>query len=244
MKLPCSVVFITGGAIRVGRAIALRLGSCGADLILHYNRSKADAVRLQKLIQKKYGRRVDLIQGNLSKVGEVRRIAKEVWQRRGRLDAVINNASTFYPTPLGKVTEEQWEDLFSINVRAPFFLNEYLGLKMKARGKGKIINIADWSALQPYTQYVPYCASKAALIAVSQGMAKTLAPEVQVNTILPGPVLWPKELNAKVKASVIQKTPLQRIGTPEDIAQAAEYLITGSDFMTGTLLHVDGGRHL
>ncbi len=244
MKMKGSVVFITGAAKRVGRVIALNLAEGGADLILHYNRSSQDAIALKKLIQRKWKRRVALVQGNLSEISNVQRIGRQAWQAFGKVEVLINNASTFYPTPLGTVQPEQWEDLFNVNARAPFYLCEFFGLKMKARNKGKIINIADWAALQPYTQYVPYCASKAALIAISQGMAKSLAPEVQVNTILPGPVMWPKELSSKVKASVIQQTPLKKIGTPEDIAGAVRFLIEGSDFMTGSLIHVDGGRHL
>ncbi|HKY63565.1 MAG TPA: SDR family oxidoreductase, partial [bacterium] len=133
--------------------------------------------------------------------------------------------------------------LFSVNARAPFFLSEALGLKMKQRGRGKIVNIADWAALRPYTQYVPYCASKAALVAVSQGLAKSLAPRVQVNTILPGPVMWPDDLGPEVLRSVLSQTPLQRIGKPEDIAHAVKFLIEG-DYMTGSLIHVDGGRSI
>ncbi len=244
MQLKGATVLITGAAKRVGRVIALTLAAAGAEVLIHYHRSERDALALQKLIQKKYKKKSGLLQGDLGKFSELQRLADAAWKQGKKIDVLINNASTFYPTPLGKVREEQWADLFDVNARAPFFLGERLGLKMKRRGKGKIVNIADWAALQPYTQYVPYCASKAALVAVSQGLARTLAPEVQVNTILPGPVMWPEDLGPAVLANVIRNTPLKRIGTPEDIANAAKFLIEGSDFMTGTLLHVDGGRHI
>lgn len=244
MQLKGCTVLITGAAKRVGRVIALTLAESGADILIHYHRSSKDAEALQSLIKKKYKKIPGLLRGDLSKLDDLRRIADEAWKLRKKVDVLINNASTFYPTPLGKVREEQWEDLFNVNARAPFFLSEALGLKMKKRGKGKIINIADWAALQPYTQYVPYCASKAALVAISQGMARTLAPEVQINTILPGPVMWPDDLGPAVMKNVIRNTPLKRIGTPQDIANAAKFLIEGSDFMTGSLIHVDGGRHI
>lgn len=244
MKLKGSVVFITGAAKRVGRVTALALASGGAHLVLHYGRSEKEAKALQRQIQKKWQVKVHLVQGDLAKYQEVQRVAGEAWKAFGKIDVLVNNASTFYPTPLGKVSEEQWEKLFSVNAKAPFFLMEALGVKMKKRGKGKIVNIGDWAALHPYTQYVPYCASKAALVALSQGMARSLAPEVQVNTVLPGPVMWPSDLGDKVKKSVIKQTPLARIGTPDDVASAVKFFIEGNDFMTGSQLHVDGGRHI
>ncbi len=244
MQLKGCTVLITGAAKRVGRTIALNLAAAGADVLIHYHRSEKEAVALQKLIQKKFRKKSGLVRGDLGRFRELKRIADEAWSLRRKIDVLVNNASTFYPTPLGKVREAEWEDLFNVNARAPFFLSEAIGLRMKKRGQGKIVNIADWAALQPYTQYVPYCASKAALVAVSQGMARTLAPEVQVNTILPGPVMWPDDLGPAVLRSVLRNTPLRRIGTPGDIANAVKFLIESGDFMTGSLLHVDGGRHI
>lgn len=244
MKLKGSVVLITGAAKRVGRTIALHLAARGAEIVIHYHRSRKDAESLGKTLKTKFKAKAYLVQGDLSKLGDLKRVAEEAWGLRRRIDALVNNASTFYPTPLGRVTEGQWEDLFAVNAKAPFFLSESLGLKMKKRGRGKIVNIADWAALRPYTQYVPYCASKAALVAISQGMARSLAPEVQINTVLPGPVLWPKDLGPKVKAEVLAKTPLKRIGTPEDIARTVGFLLEDGDFMTGSLVHVDGGRSI
>lgn len=244
MKLAKSVVLITGGAKRVGRCVAEELAKEKANLIIHYHRSSQEAKNLQRKLVQKYGVKVELAQGNLSKLAEIRKIAQQAWASFGKIDVLVNNASTFYPTPLGTTKEEQWDDLFAVNAKAPYFLSEFLGLKMKRRGKGKIINIVDWAAKRPYSQYVSYCASKAALLAVSRGLAKSLAPKVQVNAILPGPVMWPEDLGEKIKRSVLKQTPLAKIGKAQDVASAVKFLIAGNDFMTGTEIHVDGGRHL
>ena len=244
MKISGSVIMITGGARRVGRVVAQELAKSGARLVLHYNSSETEAASLKRSLQTKFKSKVVLVQGNLKKWDQLQEIVRQGWDAFGKVDVLVNNASTFYPTPLGKVREEQWDDLFDVNAKAPFFLGEALGLKMKRRKKGKILNIADWSANRPYTQYVPYCASKAALVAVSRGLAKSLAPEVQVQTILPGPVMWPQDLGEKAKQQVLKQTPLKRMGSPQDVASAVKFLIEGNDFMTGTELHVDGGRHL
>jgi pteridine reductase len=244
MRIEGCVVFITGAAKRVGRALALDLASRGARLVLHFNRSRREVAALKRHMEKKWGTAVHLVQGDLSRFAELKRVGKEAWRVGGPIDVLVNNASTFYPTPLGKVREAQWEDLFNVNARAPFFLSESIGLRMKRRGRGKIINIADWAALHPHGKYVPYCASKAALVAIGQGMARSLAPEVQINTILPGPILWPEGMSEKAKRAILSQTPLQRIGAPEDVAAAVRFFIEGNDYMTGSQLHVDGGRHI
>lgn len=241
MKLQNAVIFITGSAKRVGKAMALDFASRGARLIVHYHSSSKEAGKLKHQVEKKWGTPLGLIRGDLSQSDEIKRIAMEAWECFGRVDVLINNASTFYPTPLGKVKDEQWEDLFRVNAKAPFFLSQILGRKMKQRGKGKIINMGDWAAHRPYQGYIPYCASKAALLAVSEGLAKTLAPEVQVNAVLPGPILW-KDQDEKTRREVVKKTPLARTGTPEDVVSAVRFFIEGNDFMTGSELHVDGGR--
>ncbi|MDX1386126.1 MAG: SDR family oxidoreductase [bacterium] len=244
MKVSGSVVMITGAAKRVGATVAKTLAEAGAKLILHYHRSQKDAEKLKGQLEKDFSTSVVIVQGNLKKLSDLKRLSQEAWDAFNRIDVLVNNASTFYPTPLGKVKEEEWEDLFAVNAKAPFFLGESLGLKMQKKGKGKVINIIDWAALRPYTSYVPYCASKAALISINRGLAKSLAPEVQVNAILPGPVLFPVDMSEAEKKRVLAQTPLKREGSPQDIASAVKFLIEGNDFMTGTELHVDGGRHL
>lgn len=244
MKLKGSVVLITGAAKRVGRVIALDLVSRGAQVIVHYHRSQREAEELARMVRRKRKGGIHLLQGDLSDLEEVRRVAEQAWAWKGRVDVLIHNASSFYPTPLGEVTESEWDDLFATNAKAPFFLSQILGKKMFQRGMGKIVCIGDWAAYQPYRGYLPYCAAKAALLALSKGLARTLAPKVQVNAVLPGPVMWPKTAGATLKKKVIQKTPLERAGSGEDVASAVRFFIEGNDFMTGSELHVDGGRHI
>ena len=243
MQLQDSKILITGAAKRIGRTLALDLASRGAKLFLHCHRSARDAQKLKAEIEKKYHHEVFLFQADLSKLPQLKKMAEEVWKISRGLDGLINNASTFYPTKVGKLREVQWEDLFAINAKAPYFLSEYLGLKMKKRGRGKIINIADWAALRPYADYIPYSASKSALLAITQGMAKALAPAVQVNAILPGTILWPEGFDVKLQRDFIAKTPLKRIGNSEEMASAVRFFIE-NDFATGSFLHLDGGRHL
>ncbi len=243
MRIEGSKILITGAAKRIGRALALDLASRGGRIFLHYHRSLVEAKQLQNEIEKKFDSQVILLKADLSKLSQVKKLAQEVWKISKGLDVLINNASTFYPTKVGKLREAQWDDLFAVNAKAPYFLSEALGLKMKQRGRGKIINMADWAAQRTYSDYIPYCASKAALLAVTQGMAKALAPAVQVNAILPGTILWPEGFAKKLQKDFVAKTPLKRIGSLEEIASAVRFLIE-NDFTTGVFLPIDGGRHL
>lgn len=218
------------------------LASRGARVIIHYHRSHREASRLWRSLK---GRgKACLVRGDLSDLQEVERVAQQAWEWRGRVDVLIHNASTFFPTPLGKTTAAQWEQLMAVNAQAPFFLSQSLGRQMARRGRGKIICIADWAANRPYPEYLPYCAAKAALLALAKGLARSLAPKVQVNSILPGAILWPETMKAGEKRAVLKKTPLGRLGDPQDIASAVRFFIEGSDFITGAELHVDGGRHV
>lgn len=244
MKIKGKVALVTGAAKRIGRVIALQLAQAGAHVVIHYHHSEKEAHSLGRTLEKEFGTQAQLVQGDLKKFSSLKEIADEGWKAFGKIDILVNNASTFYPTPLGEVKEEQWDELFSVNAKAPFFLSEMIGLKMKKRKKGKIILIADWAGQRPYSGYIPYCASKAALLSINQGLAKTLAPEVQVNAILPGPILWPENMAEKAKSAVLAKTPLAKVGSPKDVASTVRFLIEGNDFMTGSELHVDGGRHL
>jgi len=244
LKIAGKKILITGAARRIGKEIATHLASKGAKVLIHYHRSEAAAERLGHSLQKKFGVKVGLLQADLSQAEEVLDLAETAWKKFGPIDALINNASTFYPSQVGRQTAAEWAGLFSVNALAPFLLCDRIGSRMKRRGQGKIINISDWNFLKPTARFIPYSASKAALISVSQGYARALAPEVQVHSILPGPILWPSYSDPVVQKKVVDKTLAKRMGDPQDIAKSVEFLLESSDFVTGSLLHVDGGAAL
>ncbi len=237
MDLGGSRALVTGAALRVGRAIARELARAGADLLLHH-RSSADAARELAGEIRGLGRDVVLLRGDLSDPDDLRRVAEA-----GReADLLVNSAAVFPRTPLPEVTVEDWDRVLSVNLRAPFFLARTIGLAMKERGGGAVVNIADWAAYRPYTGYLPYCVSKAGLLAMTAGLARALAPEVRVNAVAPGPVLLPPDMPEAERRAVIGTTPLRREGSPEDVARAVRFLAADASFSTGAVLTVDGGR--
>jgi NAD(P)-dependent dehydrogenase (short-subunit alcohol dehydrogenase family) len=179
---------------------------------------------------------------DLSRVSEIESVVERAARFLGRLDVLINNASVFWRTPFGAITERDWDDHFNVNLKATFFCAQAAAQVMQKQGEGKIINISDWAGYRPYADYIPYCVSKAGVIALTQVLARTLAPTIQVNGVAPGPVLLPEDYDDREREKVIQETPLGRLGSPEDVAQAVLFLIEGSDFITGHTLVVDGGR--
>jgi NAD(P)-dependent dehydrogenase (short-subunit alcohol dehydrogenase family) len=162
--------------------------------------------------------------------------------RFGHLDILVNNASNYYKTPFATLTEAQWDDLVGTNLKGTFLMSKRVGDEMLKAGSGKIINLADWAGFRPYNDYLPYCVAKAGVIAFTKALAKTLAPQIQVNAVAPGPVMLPEDFSESLRQAVVRATPLKRIGTPEDIAQTVVFLVEGSDFITGTIIPVDGGR--
>jgi NAD(P)-dependent dehydrogenase (short-subunit alcohol dehydrogenase family) len=162
----------------------------------------------------------------------------------GSIEILVNNAAIFYKTPFQKIKETDWDRHMDINLKGTFLCSHKVGLEMLKKEQGKIINIADWAGLRPYRGYIPYCVSKAGVICLTQALAKTLAPHVQVNCIAPGPMLLPEDMSENEIKEIIQGTPLKRIGSPEDIAKTVLFLIEGSDFITGATYHVDGGRYI
>jgi NAD(P)-dependent dehydrogenase (short-subunit alcohol dehydrogenase family) len=237
MELGGARALITGAAIRVGREIALEAARAGAEILLHYRTSEEAAQRTAAEIRA-IGVGATLLRGDLASPADVEQIADAA----ADADLLVNCASIFPRTPLADVTFEQWDEIFAVNLRAPFFLARRIGLAMKGRGRGVIVNIADWSGYRPYPGYLPYCLSKAALLAMNAGLAKSLAPEVRVNAIAPGPVLFGEGMAEEERRRVISKTPLGREGSPTDVAKAVRFLVEGSDFITGAVLTVDGGR--
>ncbi len=225
----------------------------GFDLVLHYFHSGPEA---EALAQRLNGRRADsvhLVRADLSDPIAVRELANRALRSFGRLDALINNASQFFPTPIATATDQDWERLFHTNLRAPYILSQALSEALKAH-QGCIINIADVYAHRPLKEHSLYNASKAALVSLTQSLAQELAPDIRVNAIAPGAILWPDQTGAEADSTntvpasyqqaILQKVALGRLGTPEDIARAAWFLIAEAPYITGQILNVDGGRTL
>lgn len=232
---------MTGGAKRIGRAIALALAGEGMNLILHYRHSLKEVRETQKAAER-LGARVHLAQADLNHFSQIKRLIRQAFQRTSKIHVLINSAAVFYKTPLGQIREKDWDEFLAVNLKAPFFLAQALGVRMFREREGKIINLVDWTAFRPTSPYLPYCASKAGLVALTRGLAKALAPYVQVNAIAPGPILPAAGSSSKEIQSILKRTPLKRFGEPGDIAEAVRFLVKSTDFITGAVLPVDGGN--
>jgi len=236
-------VLITGAAKRIGATCARVLHNQGCNFLLHYRASDLEARQLCDELNQKRPNSALLIQGNLLNMNELEMIAKTAISSWGGIDVLINNASSFYPTPMGSTTEQQWDDLLGSNLKAPFFLSTALTDCLAMR-QGCIINIVDIHAERGLPDYSVYSIAKAGLVAMTKILAKELGPSVRVNAIAPGTILWPETgLSEQDKSEIMQRVPLKRTGSPEDIAKAALYLID-SGYVTGQILTVDGGRTL
>jgi len=258
MDLQGKTALITGAARRIGRQIALTLAEKGASIVLHYSKSKREAVSLQQEIRN-LGSEVFLIQADFSpcpcpspllgsRKGEgwaasFKKFLRSVYRAASRIDILINNASIFYPTPFGHISEKDWDRYMTVNLKAPFLLAQEIGRRMLRQKSGKIVNLVDWTALRPNTRFIPYAVSKAGLISATYGLAKALAPYVQVNGIAPGPILAAERLGRSHNAQAARRTLVKRFGNPGDIAETVEFLI-GSHYITGTVIAVDGGASI
>jgi len=241
VKLEGATILITGGAKRVGRGIALALARQNARVAISYRTSSKSAEATVKEIQT-LGTKALAVPADISKAQDVDRLIKTVHKTLGSLDILINNAAIYEETPFDKLTEEEWDRHLEINLKGTFLCARAASEVMRKQGRGKIINIADWSGIRPYKNYLPYCVSKAGVIALTKALALELAPTIQVNCICPGPILLPETFGEKDRQDIIAQTPLARLGSPEDIAAAVLFFIQGSDFVTGAILPVDGGR--
>lgn len=242
MTLEGKAVLITGAARRVGRALACALAARGARLAIHYRSSRADALGLASQLRRAFGTTIVLVRADLEKIPEIERLARAAAAALGGLDVLINSASLYERTPFGSVSAKDWDRHLNANLRAPFFLSQAVAPYLKKSGRGHIVNIADWSAHRPYADYAPYCASKAGLLCLNKALAKALAPKVQVNAVLPGPVLLPEKTSPGLRRAVTQATLLKRLGSPADVVDAVLFLLERGDFTTGAELTVDGGR--
>ena len=237
-------VFITGAAKRIGKAIALAFKDLGWNIIIHYNSSKKDADELANKINKDNPDTARTVQGDLDKEADIRKILNDIDDIFPSLDLLVNNASTFYPTPIEEISDAHWEKLIGSNLKGPLFLIQGLKDKLKA-SNGSIINITDTNLSKGVPNYSIYSAAKAGLEAITKGLARELAPEIKVNAIAPGAMLEPPDITwtEDQKNKAIESIPLNRMGSEQDIAEAVKFL-AHSEYITGQIIKVDGGRSL
>ena len=240
------VVLITGGARRVGAAICRNLHVHGASIMVHYRSSAKEARALQAELNLKRSDSVALIQADLLNVPTLPNLVGDTVKHFGKLDVVINNASSFFPTVVGEINNKVWEDLIGTNLKAPLFLLQAAAGQLK-KNRGCIVNIVDIHAERPMKNYVVYSTAKAGLVNLTRSLARELAPEVRVNGVAPGAIIWPEDeawSDELSRQRIINSTLLKRVGEPEDIAKAVYFLIADAPYITGQIIAVDGGRSI
>jgi len=239
------VALITGSARRIGAFVAQYLHERGYDILLHYRSSGESAKALRDQFNAVRPHSCIALHADLSDPASWEQLAEQVRSWKHRLDLLVNNASSYYPTEFGNTTLEQWNDLFSSNAMSPFFLTQQL-LPLLQESEGNVVNIVDINADRPLPDFAPYCMAKAALKAMTLSLARALAPKVRVNGVAPGHILDPSygELNEAEQQALLARTPMQRNGSPEDIAKAIYFLAENAPFVTGQILAVDGGQSL
>ena len=240
------VVLITGGAKRVGAAICRELHACGAQIMIHYKTSTTEARALQAELNLQRANSVAIIQGDLLNMAVLPSLIQETVKHFGKLDVLINNASSYYATEIGAITEDNWQDLMGSNLKAPMFLAQAAAAELR-KNHGCIVNITDMHIERPKKGYVVYSVAKAGLVTLTKSLAHELSPEVRVNAVAPGPVQWPEnnpQFDEVYRQRVISQTLLKKIGEPKDIAKAVKFLVADAPFITGHVLAVDGGRSL
>ena len=238
------VVLVTGGAKRVGASIARRLHAAGANIALHYRASAQDALALQAELNAVRSASVFCVQADLLKLQDLPRLVQESISHFGRLDGLVNNASSFYPTTLEEVDETHWADLLGTNLKAPLFLAQAAAAELRQRN-GAIVNIVDIHAERPMQGHLLYSVAKAGLVALTKALAQELAPQVRVNAVAPGVIVWPEQGdwdNELRRKQIVEHTLLKREGEPDDIAKTVEFLLGNAPYITGQVIAVDGGR--
>ena len=237
-------ILVTGGGRRVGAAICRQLHAHGASLIVHYRSSERDAQALRGELNQLRPGSVALVQADLLDIGRLPLLIEESVNYFGRLDVLVNNASSFFPTPMGEITETMWNDLIGSNMKAPLFLSQAAAPRLREQ-RGCIVNIVDIHSEWPLKGYAVYNAAKGGLATLTRSLALELGPDIRVNGVSPGPILWPEDGEWKEEAArqhIVERTVLKRVGEPDDIARTVSFLIDEAPYITGQIINVDGGR--
>ena len=239
------LILVTGGARRVGAEIARQLHATGANLVLHCNHSRTEAETLAAQLNAIRPHSASVLEGNLAIDGVAEKLATTLLRQHGYLDALVNNASSFFPTPIGQIDHTAWDNLIGSNLKGPLFLSQALAPALRQR-KGAIVNIIDIHARRPLRNYPLYCTAKAGLAGLTRALAVELGPEVRVNGIAPGAIEWPEDgqFPHEEQAEIIRNTLLQRKGSPADIARTVQFLICDAPYISGQIIAVDGGRSI
>lgn len=240
------VILVTGGAKRVGAAISRRLHAAGANIALHYRSSAQEALLLQTGLNAKRADSVLCVQADLLELHDLPRMVQETVARFGRLDGIVNNASSFYATTLAEVDEAHWTDLVGTNLKAPLFLAQAAESELR-KSNGAIVNIVDIHAERPMHGHLLYSVAKAGLVALTKALAQELAPQVRVNAVAPGVIIWPEQgdwENEERRRQIVEHTLLKREGEPDDIAKTVQFLLSSAPYITGQVIAVDGGRSI
>lgn len=233
-------VLITGGAVRVGAQIVRTLAEAGWSCVIHYCSSKQEARELRQEIRNEGGK-CNMISADFQKMSEVKDVIPETTAQFGPLDAIINNASVFYSDSFPNTTEQTWDTTMNVNLKAPFLLSRAFYREFEGEA-GQIVNVLDWRATHPGTDHFSYTISRGALATLTEVLAQQLPPVVRVNAVLPGPVLPPEGSSEEVKKDIVRDVPMEKWGSPEDVANAIQFLLDGSTFINGEFLYLDGGR--
>ncbi len=237
-------VLITGAARRVGAEIARQMHAQGANLVLHYRSSAEDAAALARELNAARADSALCTECDLLEVGQLPGLVARAVEGFGGLDVLINNASTFFPTPVGDITEIDWDDLLGTNLKAPLFLSQAAAAALTERA-GLIINIADIHGMRPLRRYPVYSVAKAGLIMLTKSLARELGPKVRVNAVAPGPVMWPADgLTPELQEEIISRTALKRPGSAAEVARACLFFAGEAAYITGQVIAVDGGRSI
>jgi NAD(P)-dependent dehydrogenase (short-subunit alcohol dehydrogenase family) len=237
------VALVTGAGRRIGRVIALTLARAGADVVVHYNESKQGALSTAREIES-LGSQAMTARADVSRPKQVATLFRAVEKRFGRLDLLVNNAGIFFPVKWDQLREEDWDRILGINLKAAFFCSQAAARIMQRQGRGRIVIISSLGGLQAWPEYIHYCASKAGAISLTRSLAKALAPHIQVNSVAPGTILFPGDQPDAKTEKIINAIPLKKAGRAEDIAETVLFLATRSDFITGQVFVVDGGKSI